>query len=136
MSAYNLFDNLKIVNPLKADEKILKTFHSQEYVNHLKKCTNEEDEEKIFNDTDDDFGIGYDCEIIENLFEFCQVVAGASITAAHLINIESANYCGINLFFIFFISSVLILKSFKFIKLTGLVDGTMQNERKQAGFAI
>lgn len=47
-----------MINPIAADEKILKTFHSQEYIDHLKKCSDEDDEEKIFNDSRDDFGIG------------------------------------------------------------------------------
>jgi histone deacetylase 8 len=93
MSAYNLFESIKIVNPTKADERVIKSFHSVEYVEHLKFCTSEQDEEKIFNDSRDDFGIGYDCEIIENVFEFCSVIAGASITAAHLINMSQFNYC-------------------------------------------
>lgn len=92
ISSYNLFENLKIINPMKADEKILKTFHSQEYIDHLKKCSNEEDVEKIFNDSEDDFGIGYDCEIFENLFDFCEFIGGASVTAAHLINHETSKY--------------------------------------------
>jgi hypothetical protein len=49
---------LRIVNPIKADEKVIKTFHSQEYVEYVKFCTDEPDEEKIFNQSRDDFGIG------------------------------------------------------------------------------
>lgn len=67
-------------------------FHSKDYIDHLKICSNEDDEEKIFNSSEDDFGLGYDCPIVDNLFEFCSVIAGGSITAAHLINTNAFKY--------------------------------------------
>ena len=94
---------------------MLKTFHSQEYLDHLKELSNEGDEEKVLFDCEEDFGIGkgswieirsleeslsraifycqgYDCPLVEDLFDFCCTVAGASITAAHLININKFKY--------------------------------------------
>lgn len=36
--------------------------------------------------------LGYDCPLVDDLFEFCCTVAGASVTAAHLININRFKY--------------------------------------------
>jgi acetoin utilization deacetylase AcuC-like enzyme len=79
-----------VIVPFKADEKHLKMFHSNEYVDFLKKCSEEED--ISFENLEDDFGIGYDCPHIEGMFEFSSIVAGASITAAHLINTQKYKY--------------------------------------------
>jgi acetoin utilization deacetylase AcuC-like enzyme len=49
--AYNLFDKVKLITPLLADTKILKTFHSQEYLSYLNKCSTVNDAEKLLNDT-------------------------------------------------------------------------------------
>lgn len=62
--------HFRIINPIKADEKVIKTFHSQEYVEYLKFCTEEQDEEKIFNSSRDDFGLGlknYNIDMMHNL---------------------------------------------------------------------
>lgn len=94
INAYGLFKHLKIVSPLMADDKLLRLFHSQEYINELKRCSNEnEDEEKLLEEgNSDDFGLGYDCPLIENVYEHCCSIAGASITAAHLINLDKFKY--------------------------------------------
>ena len=84
--------SIRIINPFKADEKLLKSFHSQEYVNNLMRLSNGEDEEKLTCEDEDDFGIGYDCPLIDNLFEYCCNIGGASLTAAHLINNSSFKY--------------------------------------------
>nr|QDG00780.1 histone deacetylase 8-like protein-2 [Brachionus koreanus] len=82
IEAYNLFENnsLKLINPVRSDDKHLNLFHSLEYIDYLKTCQIE------FAEGDNDFGIGYDCPCIENLHDYASIVAGASITAAHLIN--------------------------------------------------
>jgi len=83
-------------------------------VEHLKKCDEEEDEEKLLNESGDDYGIGklkqtmlngilckitfllylkgYDCPLIEKLFQHCSTIAGSSLTAAELINSNRFNY--------------------------------------------
>lgn len=67
------------MNPFIADEKLLKTFHSQNYIDYLKKL-NDDGDEDLLNQTEDECGIGYDCPFIENMLEFCQHIGGASIT--------------------------------------------------------
>lgn len=94
INAYGLFnsESLKIINPFKADEKSLKLFHSQEYINVLKELSTDEDEEILLENNEDEYGIGYDCPFIENLFEFCSNIGGASLTAAHLLNSGTFRY--------------------------------------------
>lgn len=75
-----------MINPVKSDDKHLKLFHSQEYIDYLKTCQTE------YVDSDEDFGIGYDCPYIENLYDYVSTVAGASLTAAHLINQATFKY--------------------------------------------
>ncbi len=80
----------------------------------MKKCDEEEDEEKLLNENEEDFGIGklkqilrneiwdkltlyesligYDCPLIEKLFQHCSLIAGSSLTAAELINSNRFNY--------------------------------------------
>ena len=77
---------------MTVDEKLLNMFHSNDYVNYLKLLSNCEDEEKLLDECEDDFGIGYDCPYIENMFDFCCTIAGASLTAAHLINMNNFKY--------------------------------------------
>lgn len=97
INAYDLFksDSLKIVNPFKADEKSLKLFHSQEYLNTLKKLSACEHEDDLLEDNEEEeeeYGIGYDCPFIENIFEYCSNIGGSSLTAAHLINNGTFRY--------------------------------------------
>lgn len=94
INAYGLFESdlLKVVNPFKADEKLLKLFHSQEYINILKKYSNGEHEDDLLDGNEDDYGIGYDCPFIDNIFDYCCNIGGSSLTAAHLINTGRFKY--------------------------------------------
>jgi len=69
-------------------------FHSQEYVNTLKEFSGGENHEDDLLDCSvlDEYGIGYDCPFIENLFEYCSNIGGSSLTAAHLINSGTFKY--------------------------------------------
>ncbi|RNA35554.1 histone deacetylase 8-like [Brachionus plicatilis] len=88
IKSYGLFENknLKLINPVKSDDKHLKLFHSQEYIDYLKTCQIE------YVESEDDFGIGYDCPYIEKIHDYVSTVAGASLTAAHLINQDMFKY--------------------------------------------
>ncbi|CAF0915018.1 unnamed protein product [Brachionus calyciflorus] len=88
INSYNLFhnENLKLINPMKSDDKNLKLFHSQEYIDYLKSCQDEDHE------NEEDFGIGFDCPFLENLYDYATTIAGSSLTAALLINQGLFNY--------------------------------------------
>lgn len=98
IESYDLLDHnhINVISPAQADERTLKLFHSQEYLDHLKRCSSEDlDEEKMFAERENEgtFGIGYDdCPLIDNVWDFARTVGGASLTAAHLVNIDAFKY--------------------------------------------
>lgn len=98
--AYNLHRLMECVKPNLASEENLALFHSQYYLEYLKnECTAEISLEDINSDEDSDddsdtsdvddeqlnYGLGYDCPKIHNLWKFVRVIAGASVTAAKLL---------------------------------------------------
>ncbi|CAG5044283.1 unnamed protein product [Parnassius apollo] len=95
--AYSLNDNLKVIRPTAASYQDLKEFHSELYLDHLK-CFIDIDEDYITNIQDEEYGIGYDCPPVSNMYELVSVLAGGSITAAKclLLGISNVaiNWCG------------------------------------------
>lgn len=112
--AYNLHRLMECVKPNVASEENLSLFHSQYYLDYLKnECTAEMSLESIGSDDEDDdggdsdtsdvddeqlnYGLGYDCPKIFNLWKFVRVIAGASVTAANLLLSDRRiviNWCG------------------------------------------
>ncbi len=58
------------MNPFKADEKLLRLFHSQEYISTLKRLDINEDSILSGDDEAEEFGLGYDCPLINNIYDF------------------------------------------------------------------
>ena len=59
-----------MVSGLRADEKAMLTFHSQAYIDFLKRCslTTDADElDELLAAEGDEFGIGYDCPPVDNV---------------------------------------------------------------------
>lgn len=80
---------------IKSEE--LTKFHSSDYVEFLGKaedsdCLDELEEEA------EQYGLAYDCELIENILNFSRTIVGSSITAAKLLVKKSSdvviNWCG------------------------------------------
>ncbi|XP_055314156.1 histone deacetylase 8-like [Sitodiplosis mosellana] len=111
--AYNLHRLMDCVKPNVASDENLSLFHSQYYLDYLKnECTAELSFESVGSDDDDDaedsdtsdvddeqlnYGLGYDCPKIFNLWKFVRVIAGASVTAANLLLSNRRiviNWCG------------------------------------------
>lgn len=108
--AYNLHRLMECVKPNMASDDNLSLFHSQYYLDYLKnECTAEislesidsdDDEDSDTSDVDDEqlnYGLGYDCPKIFNLWKFVRVIAGASVTAANLLLNDRRiviNWCG------------------------------------------
>jgi hypothetical protein len=49
----------RVVKPAVANEKLLESYHSKDYIGFLKKFTNDNDEEKLMQNCSDDYGIGF-----------------------------------------------------------------------------
>ena len=73
--------NLETFKALEIDESELLAFHSSEYLNTLRNssCDDEEPSEE------EEFGLAFDCPVMENMQHFCLKVASSSLTAADLL---------------------------------------------------
>lgn len=78
---YNLQKNMKVYKPYKATYHDLVRFHSEEYVQFLKRVTpsNVAGFAKYLGQ----FNVGDDCPVFEGLFEFCSKYTGASLQGEH-----------------------------------------------------
>lgn len=97
IEGYKVLENEKIliVKSVDATEDELKYFHSSSYLEFLNKVN--DDDPEIFEEEQLEYGLGYDCPILEKNFDFVKAVAGGSLTAAKLLN-EGTCRVGINWF--------------------------------------
>ncbi|XP_050529321.1 histone deacetylase 8-like [Daktulosphaira vitifoliae] len=86
---YNLYDHMNVfkVEPVSYDDLI--QFHSSSYINYFKQLN---DHEYSLIETENEYGIGYDCPVLENIWKFVTFIAGASVTAAKLLTTMKYNY--------------------------------------------
>lgn len=96
IQAYNLDGQMDCVQPVVADEEHLRLFHSPYYLDYLKnECTadislnnmdsNSDESDDDTSDVDEEqlnYGLGYDCPKIKNLWKFVRTIAGGTLTAA------------------------------------------------------
>lgn len=115
IEAYDLHRHMDCIKPMMAEEEQLRLFHSQYYLDYLKnECTanvsennvdadadsDESADEDTSDDVDDEqlnYGLGYDCPKIHNLWKFVRTIAGGSLAAAdELLNGRKTviNWCG------------------------------------------
>lgn len=87
IKAYGLFSKLTVVESQPASEDEIRTFHSEAYIDFVKKAENESLEgcEDLV-DEGEEFGLGYDCPIFPNMFTAICELAGASLSGAKLLN--------------------------------------------------
>ena len=81
--AYGLHSHLQVFQPRRASAIEMMRFHSPEYIKFLQtvtpeNCLNNQDRTKFY--------ISEDCPIFDDLFEYCQISAGGSISAAQRLN--------------------------------------------------
>lgn len=97
IEAYGLISKLKVIRSSPASYEDLNVFHSDLYLEHLKQIT-DIDDDYISNAQDENFGIGYDCPPVPNMFELVSTIAGGSVTAAKCLTMGIAdiaiNWCG------------------------------------------
>jgi acetoin utilization deacetylase AcuC-like enzyme len=77
--ALGLSKNVQFLAPTPATLSMLERFHAKEYLNVLRYSIKEK---KNSNDLLEEFGLIDDAYLFDGVFEYCQFVAGASITAA------------------------------------------------------
>ncbi|XP_021921351.1 histone deacetylase 8-like isoform X2 [Zootermopsis nevadensis] len=95
--AYDLLSHMHLIPSEPASEDILLSFHSRNYIEFLQKV---EESSDLENHEEDllEFGLAYDCPLVEGIYKFVQSIAGASITCAQVLVDGLAriaiNWCG------------------------------------------
>ncbi|GAB0098970.1 Histone deacetylase [Sergentomyia squamirostris] len=78
IKAYGLLKNLVVLTPRKALFEDLLLCHTPSYLHYLQSCDGDEES----SDKDEEYGLCYDCPKFSNLYEFAEVIAGGTISAA------------------------------------------------------
>ncbi|XKL65554.1 hypothetical protein PGB90_008974 [Kerria lacca] len=91
IKSYNLLINTRVIDVKPANYQDLCQFHSSLYIDFLKKISknytsaakeNKELVAEILSKESDDYGIGYDCPIVDHIFTLVSLIGGSSICAA------------------------------------------------------
>ncbi|XP_063869215.1 histone deacetylase 8-like isoform X1 [Scylla paramamosain] len=94
IASYGLLHKMRVVPSEAASEEDIRKFHSQEYVEFLQRGVPEEEDEGA----QDEFGLGFDCPILDNLWGLVCGLAGGSLTAARELTSGrtkiALNWCG------------------------------------------
>uniref|UniRef100_T1JJ77 Histone deacetylase n=1 Tax=Strigamia maritima TaxID=126957 RepID=T1JJ77_STRMM len=95
ISAYKLLtQEVTNISPQPATEDELKSFHSEDYIQHLKTISKETIDE--IDELQSDYG--YDCPVLANMFSYASTIAGGTISGARCLaefNFQIAiNWCG------------------------------------------
>ncbi|CAH0713770.1 unnamed protein product, partial [Brenthis ino] len=97
ISAYGLLKNIKVIKSIPATNSDLKLFHSDLYLDHLK-TFNHVSDDFMPSAEDEEYGIGYDCPPVSDMYNIISTIAGSSLTAAKCLLLDIAdvviNWCG------------------------------------------
>lgn len=87
--AYDLYNKMRVLRPKRASAEEMMRFHTEEYIQFLQMATpsNTQNTNGLF----DKFNVGDDSPVFDGLFEFCQISAGGSISAARELNEGTAD---------------------------------------------
>ncbi|KAJ2823615.1 histone deacetylase, partial [Coemansia erecta] len=77
---YGLHRHMSVYEPRRATEDEMREFHSEGYIDFLKRVT--PDSQAQMADCFSEFNIGDDCPIFDGMWDFSRIYAGASIEAA------------------------------------------------------
>ncbi|GLV35263.1 Histone deacetylase 1 [Carabus blaptoides fortunei] len=84
INSYGLLQFLNMEESIPATEDDLKLSHSSYYIDFLK-IINESNDLDQYYEEQEDYGLGYDCPILERMYDFARTIAGSSLTAANLL---------------------------------------------------
>ncbi|XP_072837555.2 histone deacetylase 8 isoform X2 [Pogona vitticeps] len=79
IGAYSLLEHMRVVKPKVASMEEMASFHTDAYLQHLQKVSEEGDDD---HPESVEYGLGYDCPATEGIFDYAAAVGGATITAA------------------------------------------------------
>lgn len=81
--AYDLHKYMRCLTPIRASESDLMRFHSRNYIHFLKSAEfATQDNGSLDDGSFDKYNVGDDSPVFDGLFEFCQISAGGSMSAA------------------------------------------------------
>ena len=85
--AYGLYRKMEVYRPKIATDTQLQKFHSEDYIDFLKKVS-PENVKNINSQLTKKFGVGEstDCPIFDGLYDFCALYSGCSIDGAVKLN--------------------------------------------------
>lgn len=81
---YGLHQHLEVFHPRRAAPEEMMRFHTPGYIKFLQ--TADPSINNVASAESKQYNIGYDCPVFDNMFEFCQISAGGSISAAQRLN--------------------------------------------------
>ncbi|XP_052590101.1 histone deacetylase 8 isoform X1 [Peromyscus californicus insignis] len=79
IEAYALHKQMRIVKPEVASMEEMASFHTDAYLQHLQKVSQDGDED---HPDSTEYGLGYDCPATQGIFDYAAAIGGATITAA------------------------------------------------------
>jgi histone deacetylase 1/2 len=82
--AYGLHKHMQVFRPRRATPVEMMRFHAAEYVKFLQTATPENTANSV--QELERYCLGLDCPVFDDLFEYCQISAGGSISAAQRLN--------------------------------------------------
>lgn len=82
--AYGLHKHLQVFRPRRATAVEMMRFHSPDYIKFLQTATPENCQNNL--QECNRYCIGLDCPVFDDLFEYCQISAGGSISGAQRLN--------------------------------------------------
>ncbi|CAI4218547.1 unnamed protein product [Parascedosporium putredinis] len=81
---YNLYRQMEVYRAKPATKMEMTQFHTDEYIDFLQKVT--PDNMDAYQKEQGKYNVGDDCPVIDGLFEFCGISAGASMEGAARLN--------------------------------------------------
>lgn len=94
ITGYKLLNdkNVTVVASKDATEDELKYFHSSSYLEFLKKVYQQEDSED-YEEEQLEFGLDYDCALIDRTYDVVKAIGGSSLTAAKYLVDDKCDIC-------------------------------------------
>ncbi|XP_076273365.1 histone deacetylase 8-like isoform X2 [Rhynchophorus ferrugineus] len=91
--SYNLLsqNNIIVVKPTIASDTELKSFHSSDYIDLLKSINSYDPNLDEIGEKHLEYGLGYDNEPVENIYDFVSYIAGCTLYGAKLLASRKCN---------------------------------------------